>query len=127
MNRRGFLKAVGGISGSIYVPEFKLQIPEAAIPTGASWFASARELIVNDIRTGKYIMRHDILGSSVQLFVTQRVSRQDISNGVIVYAREVAEQELWKGMQKHKIKISDLKPLEIPLGVEVPKELEKYL
>ena len=84
MDRRHFLKAIGAITGSIYVPPFQLVVPEVLIPQGLQWFGTAREVFAYDITTDEILMRHDILSHShkTQLHVSYRLAsinlKQDI-------------------------------------------------
>ena len=110
MDRRHFLKAIGVIAGSIYVPPFQLVIPEAVVPTGLKWFGTVREVFAYDIRNDYLMMRHDILSHShkTQLGIDFRLYGGALLKEEIQENRDIAENELFNEMKKRGIKVSDL-------------------
>ena len=126
MSRRGFLKAIGAVAGSIYIPDFKLIIPEAVIPPELAWFATARETFAYDIASNGYLMRHDILGLNTQLSVDHRLFGPDLRESIFK-ARGLSETLLRNEMQNRGMKVSDLRPLKPIDSLEIPKEIERAL
>ena len=112
MDRRHFLKAIGVIVGSIYVPPFQLVIPETVIPQGLQWFGTAREVFAYDIRTDEILMRHDVLSHShkTQLHVSYRLDSTNLKEDIEAN-RKTSEELLLEEMKKRGIKITDLIPL----------------
>ena len=112
---------IGALSGSIFVPEFKLIIPEKPIPKTLIWFGMVREIGDYDIRDDSFLLRHDVLSRihNIQLHVTHRIDRISSKEG-IAEARLVSEKNLFREMKERGIKLSDLDPLPIPPGYMTP-------
>lgn len=126
LDRRGFLKMVGALTGSIFVPEFKLIVPEAPIPESLSWFSSVREWAAIDIRTDAILLRHDVLSKihNVQLLVTHSIHNR-FDREEIKQARLKSEMELYKAMKERGIKISDLSKLPPPPEYQILHDLHQ--
>ena len=126
MNRRDFLKAIGVMTGGIYVPEFQLILPETPIPEPLEWFGTVREIFAYDLRSDELMMRHDILAKSklTQLHLDHRLRSGDpYLRDSILEARKTSELLLFEAMKERNIKISDLIALPPIDYLPIPEEV----
>ena len=120
--RRGFLKCIAAIGTGIAIPDFRLVIPTFEIPKDLTWFSSAREIIQYDSIYDEYMIRHDIMGTEMQLFVHTICDSDRVKNHIEI-VRQNAADKLAEFMREEGMSLRELRPLPMPHGYKNPLEI----